>query len=68
MPGPLLCSFGHSITRYKITVHIHSLECRTPPPTPFSWFPRDGSLPLSTVTRKALRNALKSPGKTQPGD
>lgn len=58
--GPPLGSFNHSITRYKITVHVHPLQLHGPVQEPFAWFPRNGSLPLSTVTRKTLARFQQS--------
>ncbi len=67
--GPRIASFGHSITRYKITVHLYPLRLSGPPPSPFGWFPCNGQLPLSTVTRKALRKTLpKDCSSSQGGD
>lgn len=66
--GPSLGSFGHSITRYKITVYVHPLNINAPPPAPFSWFSRTAKLPLSTVTRKALRLGTPLSQAKESGD
>lgn len=66
---PLLQSFRYSITRYRVTLHVHA--CAPPalpapdPGATEAWHPHSGlaALPMAAPFRKALHSLLAFPAK-----
>lgn len=57
-PGPVENTFQHAIVNHSYTIHVAAATLTGRAPQPFVWQPEAslGSLPLSTIARKALGN------------
>ncbi len=55
-PGPVENTFQHAIVNHSYTIHVAAATLTGRAPQPFVWQPEAslGSLPLSTIARKAL--------------
>jgi A/G-specific adenine glycosylase len=58
-PGPVLATFQHAIVNHTYTLSVAEASLAGRPPAPFVWQKENdlSTLPLSTIARKALKQA-----------